>query len=61
MVNRNKVALEEEREDRKAAFSNVTLLGFRRILVRSDDERTLLSLIARVMSNLTGVELMQCS
>ena len=46
---------------RKAAFSNVTLLGFKRILVRSDNERTLLSLIERVMSNLTGVELVQCS
>ena len=32
-------------------------LGFKRILVRSDNERSLLSLIERVMSNLTGVEL----
>ena len=32
-------------------------LGFKRILVRSDTERSLLSLIERVMSNLTGVEL----
>ena len=32
-------------------------LGFKRILVRSDNERSLLSLIARVTCNLTGVEL----
>ena len=32
-------------------------LGFMRILVRSDNERSLLSLIERVTSNLTGVEL----
>ena len=32
-------------------------LGFKRILVRSDNERSLLSLIERVTSNLTGVEL----
>ena len=32
-------------------------LGFKRILVRSDNERPLLSLIERVTSNLTGVEL----
>ena len=32
-------------------------LGFKRILVRSDNERSLLSLIVRVTSNLTGVEL----
>ena len=32
-------------------------LGFKRILVRSDNERSWLSLIERVMSNLTGVEL----
>ena len=51
----------ERATDRKAAFSNVTLLGFRRILVRSDNVRTLLSLIEPVMSNLTGVELVQCS
>ena len=58
MVNCHKVALEEERKPQteKAAFSNVTLLGFKRILVRSDNERTLSSLIERVMSNLTGVE-----
>ena len=31
--------------------------GFKRILVRSDNERTLLSLIERVTNNLTGVEL----
>ena len=31
--------------------------GFKRILVRSDNERSLLSLIERVTSNLTGVEL----
>ena len=31
--------------------------GFKRILVRSDNERSLLSLIERVMSKLTGVEL----
>ena len=34
-------------------------LGFKRILVRSDNERSLLSLIERVMNNLTGVELVQ--
>ena len=32
-------------------------LGFKRILVRSDNERSLSSLIERVMNNLTGVEL----
>ena len=32
-------------------------LGFKRMLVRSDNERSLLSLIKRVTSNLTGVEL----
>ena len=32
-------------------------LGFKRILARSDNERSLLSLIERVTSNLTGVEL----
>ena len=32
-------------------------LGFKRILVRSDSERSLLSLIESVTSNLTGVEL----
>ena len=32
-------------------------LGFKRILVRSDNERSLLSLIERVTRNLTGVEL----
>ena len=31
--------------------------GFKRILVRSENERSLLSLIERVTSNLTGVEL----
>ena len=31
-------------------------LGFNRILVRSDNERSLLSLIEREMCNLTGVE-----
>ena len=47
MVNYHKAALEEERAtDRKAAFSKSV---------------TLLSLIERVMSNLTGVELVQCS
>ena len=34
-------------------------LGFKRILVRSDNERSLLSLIERVMNNLTSVELVQ--
>ena len=34
-------------------------LGFKRILVRSDNEGSLLSLIERVMNNLTGVELVQ--
>ena len=47
--------------DRKAAVGDVTLLGFKRIPVISDNVRTLLSLIERVMSNLTGVELVQCS
>ena len=32
-------------------------LGFKRLLVRSDNERSLSSLIERVTSNLTGVEL----
>ena len=32
-------------------------MGFNRILVRSDNERSLLSLIERVTRNLTGVEL----
>ena len=32
-------------------------LGFKRVLVRSDTERSLLSLIERVTCNLTGVEL----
>ena len=32
-------------------------LGFKRVLVRSDNERSLLSLIERVTCNLTGVEL----
>ena len=32
-------------------------LGFKRILVRSDNERSLLSLIERVTCNLTGVDL----
>ena len=32
-------------------------LGFKKILVRSDNERSLLSLIESVTSNLTGVEL----
>ena len=35
----------------------ITSLGFKRILVRSDNERSLLSLIECVTSNLTGVEL----
>ena len=34
-------------------------VGFKRFLVRSDNERSLLSLIERVMNNLTGVELVQ--
>ena len=34
-------------------------LGFKRILVRSDNERPLLSLIERVTCNLTGVEFVQ--
>ena len=34
-------------------------LGFKRILVKSDNEGSLLSLIERVMNNLTGVELVQ--
>ena len=34
-------------------------LGFKKILVKSDNERSLLSLIERVMNNLTGVELVQ--
>ena len=40
----------EKATHRKAAFSNVTLLGFNRILVISDNERTLSSLIERVLS-----------
>ena len=35
----------------------IKILGFKRILVRSDNERSLLSLIERVTCNLTGVEL----
>ena len=46
---------------KREVFSNVTLLGCKRILVRSDNERTLLSLIERVLSNLTGVEFGQRS
>ena len=34
----------------------ITSLGFMRILVRSDSERSMLSLVERVTSNLTGVE-----
>ena len=34
-------------------------LGFRRILAKSDNERALLSLIERVMNNLTGFEVVQ--
>ena len=34
-------------------------LGFKRILVRSDNERSLLSLIERVMNNLSGFEMVQ--
>ena len=53
--------------DRKGASDNassfltafIKSLGFKRILVRSDNERSLLSLIERVMNNLTGVELVQ--
>ena len=49
--------------DRKGASGSfltafIMSLGFKRILVRSDNERSLLSLIERVMNNLTGVELM---
>ena len=51
--------------DRKGALDCVSsfltavikILGFKRILVRSDNERSLLSLIERVMTNWTGVEL----
>ena len=51
--------------DRKGASDNVSSfrtafiksLGFKRILVRSDNVRSLLSLIERVTCNLTGVEL----
>ena len=46
---------------KREVFSNVTRLGSKRILVRSDNKRTLLRLIERVMSNLTGLELVQCS
>ena len=35
----------------------IEILGFKRILVRPDNERSLLSLIERVTSNLAGVEL----
>ena len=53
--------------DRKGASDYASLfltafiksLGFKRILVVSDKERSLLSLIERVMNNLTGVELVQ--
>ena len=38
-------------------FSPIKSLGFKRILVISDNERSLLSLIERVTCNLTGVEL----
>ena len=57
MVNYHNLALEEGREratDRTAAFSNVTLLGFKRILVRSDTERTLSSLIEKCDEQLDG-------
>ena len=37
--------------------ANIKSLGVKRILVRSDNERSLLSLIERVTINLTGVEL----
>ena len=37
----------------------ITSLGFKRILARSDNERSLLSLIERAMNNLTRVELLQ--
>ena len=40
-----------------AAF--IKSLRFKRILVRSDTERSLLTLIERVMNNLRGVELVQ--
>ena len=62
MVNYHKVALEEERESyrQKSSFQQCNTVGFKRILVNSDNVRTLLSLIERVMSNLTGVELVQC-
>ena len=40
----------EKATDRKAACSNVALLGFKRILLRSDNERTLLSLIELMCS-----------
>ena len=51
--------------DRKGASDNASTfltafiksLGFKRILVKSDNERSLLSLIERVTCNLTGVEL----
>ena len=39
------------------ASAFIESLGFKRILVRSDNERSLLSLIERVRCNLTGVEL----
>ena len=45
--------------DYASSFLNAIIksLGFKRILVRSDSERSLLSLVARVTCNLTGVEL----
>ena len=53
--------------DRKGASDNassfltafIKSLGFKRILVRSDTERSLLSLIERMMNNLMGVESVQ--
>ena len=39
--------------------ASIKSLGFKRILVRSDNERSLLSLIECVVNNLTGVELVQ--
>ena len=49
----------ERQSDYASSFLTAFIksLGFQRILVRSDNERSLLSLIERVTCNLTGVEL----
>ena len=51
----------KEASDHASSFQTAFIKspGFQRILVRSNKERSLLSLIERVMNNLTGVELVQ--